>query len=111
MKNRDNFVDYVFSINDDISRIQSESGEVVIEMINKGFANRIAQKFFGRPKVSHITLEGIGGFVFTCIDGNRTVYEIGQMVREKYGEEAEPLYERISVYMKKLEELGFISKK
>ena len=110
MTNKDNYLDYVYSIKNDLIWTRSESGEVIIDMENKGITNRIAQKFFKRPKVSHITLEGMGSFIFTCIDGTRSVYEIGKLVKEKYGEEAEPLYERLSVYMKRLEELKFIEK-
>ena len=110
MTNKDNYLDYVYSIKNDLIWTRSESGEVIIDMENKGITNRIAQKFFKRPKVSHITLEGMGSFIFTCIDGTRSVYEIGKLVKEKYGEDAEPLYERLSVYMKRLEELKFIVK-
>lgn len=110
MTNKDNYLDYVYSIKDDLIWTLSESGEVIIDMENKGITNRIAQKFFKRPKVSHITLEGMGSFIFTCIDGKRSVFEIGKLVKEKYGQEAEPLYERLSVYMKRLEELKFIEK-
>ena len=110
MTNKDNYLDYVYSIKNDLIWTRSESGEVIIDMENKGITNRIAQKFFKRPKVSHITLEGMGSFIFTCIDGTRSVYEIGKLVKEKYGEDAEPLYERLSVYMKRLEELKFIEK-
>ncbi len=110
MTNKDNYLDYVYSIKNDLIWTRSESGEVIIDMENKGITNRIAQKFFKRPKVSHITLEGMGSFIFTCIDGTCSVYEIGKLVKEKYGPEAEPLYERLSVYMKRLEELKFIEK-
>ncbi len=110
MTNKDNYLDYVYSIKNDLIWTRSESGEVIIDMENKGITNRIAQKFFKRPKVSHITLEGMGSFIFTCIDGTRSIYEIGKLVKEKYGQEAEPLYERLSVYMKRLEELKFIEK-
>ncbi len=110
MTKQDNFLDYVFKISDDLTWTLNESGEVIIEMENTGFANRIAQKFFKKPKVSYITLEGMGSFIFTCIDGKRSVFEIGQLLSDKYGEEAEPLYERLSVYMKKLEEVGFTTK-
>ncbi len=110
MTNQENFLDYVYKINDDLTWTSNESGEVVIEMENKGFTNRIAQKFFKKPKVSYITLEGMGSFIFTCIDGNKTVFEIGKLLSDKYGEEAEPLYERLSVYMKRLEQLGFTVK-
>ncbi|QFJ53845.1 PqqD family protein [Pseudobutyrivibrio xylanivorans] len=108
MKNKENFLDYVFKVSDDLAWTQSESGEVIVEMENKGFTNRIAQRFFKRPAVSHITLEGMGSFIFTCIDGNRSVYDIGLLIHDKYGDEAEPLYERLSVYMKHLEQVGFI---
>lgn len=108
MKNKDNFLDYIFSIADDLTWTLSESGEVIVAMKNKGFTNRIAQKFFKKPAVSNITLEGMGSFIFKAIDGKRTVYDIGLMVHDEFGEEAEPLYERLSVYMKHLQQVGFI---
>ncbi|MCR5785926.1 MAG: PqqD family protein [Eubacterium sp.] len=108
MKNN-NFLDYVFKINDNLSWTLSDSGEVTIAMENKGFTNRIAQKFFKKPAVSHISLTGMGSFIFPLIDGKKTVYEIGQLVKEEYKEKAEPLYERLSLFLKKLEECGFIS--
>ena len=104
MKNN-NFLDFVFKISDDLTWTLTESGEVVVDMENKGLTNRIAQKLFKKPKISHITLEGMGS-----IDGKRNVYEIGQLVEEKFGDEAKPLYERLSVYIKQLENLGYIKK-
>ncbi|SFG62290.1 PqqD family protein [Oribacterium sp. WCC10] len=77
-------------------------------MENKGFTNRLAQKFFKKPKISYIHIEGMGSFIFGCIDGKKSVYEIGQMVHDHFGEEAEPLYERLSVYMKSLEKNEFV---
>lgn len=109
MKNN-NFLDFVFKISDDLTWTLTESGEVVVDMENKGLTNRIAQKLFKKPKISHITLEGMGSYIFTCIDGKRNVYEIGQLVEEKFGDEAKPLYERLSVYIKQLENLGYIKK-
>ena len=110
MKSKDNYLDYVFKKNDDLTWTESESGEVVVEMENKGFTNRIAQKLFKRPAKSYITLEGMGSFIWTCIDGKRSVYYIGFLLRDKYGDAAEPLYERLSVYIKHLEQVGFVKK-
>jgi len=110
MKNNQNFLDYVFKINDDLVWKLDEKEQVIVDMENKGFTNRIAQKFFKKPAVSHITLEGMGSFIFTCIDGKRSVYDIGLLLHDKFGDEAEPLYERLSVYMKHLEELKYIVK-
>lgn len=110
MKNKDNFLDYVFKVSDDLTWALNESGEVIVEMENKGLTNRIAQKFFKKPAVSKITLEGMGSFIFQNIDGTRSVYDIGLLVHDKFGDEAEPLYERLSVYMRHLESVGFIKK-
>ncbi len=106
--NNDNFLDYIFEIKKDLAWTEAESGDVIVDMENKGFTNRVAQKFFKKPKVSHIHLEGMGSFIFSCIDGKRSVYDIGQLLHDRFGDDAEPLYERLSVYMKHLEQVGFI---
>lgn len=108
MRNKDNYLDYVYKINDDLTWTESESGEVIVEMENKGFTNRVAQLFFKRPTKSYITLEGMGSFIWTCIDGKRSVYDIGTLLHDKYGDKAEPLYARLSVFIKQLEQVGFI---
>ena len=110
MNSADNYLDYVFRKNDDLAWTDSGSGEVVVEMENRGFTNRIAQLFFKRPARSYITLDGMGSFIWTCIDGERTVYEIGALLHDKYGDSADPLYERLSVYIKHLEQVGFIKR-
>ena len=39
-----------------------EENIVNLDVENKGFFNRIAQKFFGQPKISHISLDKNGIF-------------------------------------------------
>ncbi len=107
---QNNYLDYVFKIKEGLIWNIDDHNVVTVDMENTGFTNRIAQRFFKKPAISHITLEGMGSFIFTCIDGNRSVYDIGLLLRDKYHDEAEPLYERLSLYMKKLEEVGFITK-
>ena len=70
--------------------------------------NILAQKFFKRPKVSQIHLEKMGNFIWPLIDGESTVYEIGAKVKEHFGDEAEPLYERLVQYFRILDNQGFI---
>ena len=110
MRNKENYLDFVYTINDDLIWTLSESGEVIVEMENKGFTNRIAQRFFKKPAVSKITQEGMGSFIWNCIDGQKSVYDIGLLVHDRFGDEAEPLYERLSVYMKHLEQVGFVKR-
>ena len=68
----------------------------------------LAQKILKKPKVSQIHLDEMGNFVWPLIDGTRTVYEIAQLVKEEFGEKAEPLYERLVQYIQTLENYGFI---
>lgn len=103
-----NFLEYIYKINDDLSWSRSDDGEVVVDMVNKGLVNRIAQLIFKKPAVSHIHLQDMGSFVFGCIDGKRNVFEIGKELKSHFGDRAEPLYERLCVYMKQLERAGFI---
>jgi hypothetical protein len=42
------------------------------------------------------------------MDGKRTVYDISQLVKEEFGEKAEPLYNRLVQYVRNLESYGFI---
>lgn len=81
---------------------------VVILIENKGIYNRIAQKLLKKPRVSRITLEKFGSFIWQQIDGMHSVYEISGLVSEKFGEEAEPLMERLVKYLRILQNNRFI---
>ena len=108
MKKSDNYMDRVPVRNDKFRWERDEDGNVTIFVENKGVFNRIAQKFFGKPEVTKVHLEGLGNYIWTNIDGKKSVYDIGQAVKEKYGDEAEPLYPRLVKYMSMLENYDFI---
>lgn len=91
-----------------IERFSQENGVITLEIENKGFFNRIAQKLFKKPKISYIHLDEMGSFVWPLIDGKRNITDIGVFVKEHFGEKAEPLYERLAQYFKVLESYGFV---
>lgn len=88
---------------------QDEKGFVTLEMENTGVANQIAQLVFKKPKISYIHLDEFGSFIWQAIDGERNIIAIGELVFEQFGERAEPLYERLSQYIKTLESNGFVT--
>ena len=98
-KKKENYLDYIPKHNERFAWESKENGLVVIKVPNMGFFNRIAQLIFRKPKFSYIDLDEFGSFVWTQIDGQRTVYEIGQAVKERFGDKAEPLYERLSKFI------------
>lgn len=107
-KKADNFLDYVPKHNARYEYRTNEKGLIEVRVENKGLFNRIAQLFFKRPKVSWIELPGMGSFIWNQIDGKRDVYQIGQLLKEAYGDEAEPLYERLCTFIKSLHNNCFI---
>ncbi len=88
-----------------------EEGMVTLLMENRGIMNRGAQKFLKKPRVTQIHMEEMGSFIWLRIDGEKTIYEIGEEMQEHFGEKAEPLYERLVVYMRNLAAGGYIKYK
>lgn len=102
-KKSPNYLDFIPSHNGKHTWQTDEQGMVTVFIENKGVFNRFAQKYFNKPEVSQIHLEEMGSFVWPLIDGKRSVMEIGKFVKERFGEEAEPLYPRLAGYIQMLE--------
>jgi len=115
MKNKktvENYLDKIPKKNEKIrwkTDEKSEEKTVTLEIDNVGIFNRIAQKLLKKPKTSYVHLDEMGSFIWPLIDGEKTVFEIGKYVEEYFGNEANPLYERLSKYFAILESYGFIS--
>ena len=107
-KKSENFLDYIPKKNPDIQWKIKEDGNVEVAMANKGFFNRLAQIIWKRPKISYISLEEMGSFIWKQIDGERTVLAISVLVKEEFGEKAEPLLERLCTYVKTLANWKFV---
>ena len=105
----ENLLDKIPAMSTKLKWDKDAGGNVTLYIENKGIANRIAQKLFKKPGITQIHLEGIGNFVWPLIDGKTDVYEIGKAVKEHFGDEAEPLYERLAKYFKMLADYGFIT--
>lgn len=62
------------------------------------------QKFFRKlrfkiPEYKRISLDEYGSCVFLQIDGTKTVKDIGEKLEEKYGDQVQPLYERLLLFL------------
>ena len=107
-KKQENYLDYIPVISEKNTWDVKEDGMVTIHMIHRVFYAWIAQRFFHRPRVSHIDLDAMGSFIFQRIDGQRTVGDIALLVKAEFGQKAEPLYDRLVKYMQILRNNGFI---
>lgn len=99
-KQQPNYLDFIPSYREGLRWNVNEEGIVVLEIDNKGIYNRIAQKVFRKPKVSYISLDSYGTYVWQQIDGSRTVYEIAHAVEEHFEEAKDSHVERIVKYFR-----------
>lgn len=104
----ENYLDKIPIRKDGLKWSVDENGEVILEVENKGIANKIMQILLKKPKVSYIHLDEMGNFIWPIIDGEKNVFYIGKEVKEHFGEKAEPLYERLAQYFRVLESCGFV---
>ncbi len=112
MKNKkvvyENYLDKIPIHKDGLNWSIDENSKVILEVENKGIANKIMQVILKKPKVSFIHLDDMGSFIWQKIDGKKNVFAIGKDVKECFGDKAEPLYERLMQYFQILESYGFI---
>lgn len=103
-----NYLDLIPKKADKLGWHEDLRGRIVLEVENTGLFHTIAQKLFKRPRFSKVHLDENGTFVWPLIDGERTVYDIAVLVKERFGEKAEPLYPRLIKYFQIMEDCHFI---
>ena len=92
-----------------LMRMKESDFDAVINTNLKGAFNTIAQKLFNKPRYTKIHLDENGTFIWPLIDGKKTVTDIAALVKEEFGEKAEPLYPRIVKYFQIMESYHFIN--
>ena len=67
----------------------ADSVTIIVEW--KGFYHRIAQKVFKKPAVSRISLDTYGSFLWLSMDGETTVFQLLEALKERFPEMEKPL--------------------
>ena len=108
-KNDDrNYLEFIPEKSEFLTWSTDELGIVTLDVENKGIFNTIAQTLFKKPRISHIHLDELGSFVWPLIDGKTDIMALGVLVKEEFGEKAEPLYPRLAKFFQVLESYHFV---
>jgi hypothetical protein len=87
-----------------------ESGKVTL--LVPRFQSAWMRKFF-LPRAKNpdiqIALDAFGSHVWLACDGEATVARIAETLRERFGEEVEPVHDRVAVFVQNLLRHRFIS--
>ena len=105
-----NYMDLVFTKNAEIQWRVKEDGLVEVDMENKGFFNSVAQKFFHRPRVSHIALDKYGSTLWLALDGTATVNDVLNKMNEAFPDETDKMLNRVVQFLTTLETWKFINR-
>ena len=103
-----NYLDFVPRHRPSLQYTMDNQGKITLLQENKGVFHFLAQKILKKPKVSQIHLDEMGTFIWPEIDGAKTVQELALLVKEHFGDKAEPLYPRIVKYFQIMESYEFV---
>lgn len=108
MSKQDNYLNYIPIKSNKIKWKKLDNGLIQIIQPRDSILDKIVRKLFFTPDKFRIDLDEMGSFIWKHIDGEKTIYDIAQLVKSEFGEKAEPLYERLVEYMKILKNNKFI---
>lgn len=85
-----------------------------ITLLKPKFKNKFLVKYF-QPNIKQpnykIKLDRFGSFVWKQCDGKNTVEQIGNLLKEKFHDEIEPVYDRLAIFIQSMASNGFIKYK
>jgi len=88
-----------------------ENDEKFVILLKPKFSNRLLANYI-LPKMKRpnykINLDKFGTAVWHNCNGKNTVAEIGEQLKRKFGDEIEPVYERLGMYIQTLAKNKFI---
>lgn len=103
-----NYLDLILIPHPECSWSVKKDGSIVIDMIHKGFFHGIAQKFFHKPRVSHISLDTYGTTLWKALDGTNSVFTVIHIMEEAFPNEKERMTDRVITFLHTLQIYHFI---
>ena len=67
------------------------TGLITLEVENTGVFNTIAQKVFHKPRTTQVHLDETGSYLWPLIDGQKTVAQLADCMKQQFGEKAQPI--------------------
>lgn len=89
--------------------VSEETKKVVVE--RPKFDNTILKKYllpYFKKQNFDVKLDDFGSFVWQQIDGEKNIYEIALELEKEFGEKVNPVYDRLSQFIKHLYQQRFV---
>ena len=105
-----NYLDIVFVPSKELNYHKNDDGCIVLDIENKGFFNKTAQKLFKKPRFSHIKTDVYGTVLWESLDGKNTVNEVINIMKDTFPNEKEKMLDRCIHFLYILEKNKFINR-
>ncbi|MFH1764728.1 MAG: PqqD family protein [Gemmatimonadota bacterium] len=69
----------------------------------------LMDRFFHRMSANRIRLDEVGSFAWRHLDGERTVAEVGELMRGEFGDRVDPVGERLGHFVQVMRTEGFLA--
>ncbi len=100
MKTNEDVLNIIYKKNNDFMYETDENGAIIVLEEQNHWIQRLFRKIgFKIPKYKKTELDKFGSFILKQVDGEKTVEEIGELLSKEFGEEANPLYERLLLFL------------
>lgn len=107
MKKGQNFLELVPKRHEEINW-KTDNDTVKLIVMRDSLLDKIVRKIFKTPDKTVVDLDEIGSLVWKNIDGEKNIFEISRIIKERLGKSAEPVNERLITYIKILKNNDFI---
>lgn len=105
-KKQENFLLYIPVKNH--ATFEEKNDRIYLVFHHDKFIEKFARKLFKKPNITDIELDELGSEVWRLIDGNKTILQIIEKMREKFGEKCEPINERLILFIRYLNKRNWI---
>lgn len=105
-KKEDNFLLYIPKLKHEVFKV--EKGTVKLIINHDKPVERAVRWLVKKPLVSDVELDKVGSKVWMLINGERSVFDIGQDLISEFGKSCDPVYERLIMYLRYLNKKGWI---
>ncbi|MDR1782401.1 MAG: PqqD family peptide modification chaperone [Bacilli bacterium] len=104
LENNEDVLNIIYKHDDNLIYEVNDNGIVyIIKQYNHPIQNFFRKIKFKIPKEKKIELDEKSSFVFLQIDGVKTIKDIADLVDNRFGEKAYPLYENILLFLNHIE--------
>jgi hypothetical protein len=81
--------------------------DVLIPRYGNNVVGRLLKKVLSNRPV-RVHLDDVGTSVWRLCDGDRDVKQIGELLHERFGEQIEPVYDRLETFLTQMHKSGLI---